>query len=165
MKKILIVLIFSFLVQFNAFAETAYLTFAKASTGATLLSLIDDSNTKDSDTQYESGVFLLGYLQGIAHSAMDITISAAIQAAVAGEAAKKSNAGMKLTKKENELLMRARGANSIAPIGLWNIPNGVTHGQKVSIIEKFLRDHPEKLHESAYTLVVQALTDAFKDIK
>ena len=165
MKKILIVLIFSILVQFNAFADEASLTFSQAPTGTNFLSLIDDSNTKGSNTQSLSLRFILGYLHGIHQSAEDINMSAAIQTFVASEAAKKSTAGIKLTKEENELLIRARGAKSIAPIGLWKIPGGVTYGQQVSIIEKFLRDHPEKLHESAYTLVVQALTDAFKDSK
>ena len=138
MKRMLIVLLLYFLVQFNAFADSPDspdIAFVKNPTGASLLSVIDDSEKESSASQHDSFTFLIGYLVGISDS----------------------------TKEESERAIRLSGAMSVAPIRLTMIPNGVTYGQKKAVIEKFLRDHPEKLHEPAYTLVVQALSDAFKD--
>lgn len=41
------------------------------------------------------------------------------------------------------------------------IPRGNTQGQIVKIAIKHLREHPEQLHSSAYSLVAVALSEAF----
>ena len=160
MKKSVIFLFFSFLVQLNAFADDATVTFTQKPTGANLLLLIDDSKTQD---QTRSFYYLMGYLAGINSSAQHINDSVIKLVSDANLAQNKRAVGMKLTKEENERAIRLTGAISVAPTGLTMIPYGVTWGQRIKIIEKFLRDHPEKLHEPAYALVVQALSDAFKD--
>ena len=43
-----------------------------------------------------------------------------------------------------------------------NIPNSMMLGQARDIVIKYLRDHPERLHEQAHKLVDSALVDAFK---
>lgn len=40
-------------------------------------------------------------------------------------------------------------------------PEGVTGEQYMLIVEKYLKDHPEELHESAYLLIDIALMEAF----
>lgn len=163
MKKMLIVLLLYFLVQFNAFADDADITFVKTPTGASLLSVIDNSEKESSASQHDSFIFLIGYLAGISHSTESINWSVYKLAVDSDEATKKRAAGGKLTQEESERAIRLSGAKSVAPIRLTMIPHGVTYGQRIAIIKKFLRDHPEKLHEHSYTLVVQALSDAFKD--
>lgn len=164
MKKMLIVLLLYFLAQFNAFADDAAdITFVKNPTGASLLSVIDDSEKESSSSKHDSFTFLFGYLAGISHSTESINTSVYKLAVNSDQATKKRAAGGKLTKEESERAIRLSGAMSVAPIQLTMIPNGVTYGQRIAIIKKFLRDHPEKLHEHSYTLVVQALSDAFKD--
>lgn len=162
MKRALFVLFISFSVQFNAFADDVGVTFAKTPTGVNLLSVIDDSNTNGSATKFDSSNLLIGYLVGITQSTQHINDSVIKLVSDANQAQNKRAAGMKLTKEENERAIRLTGAISVAPTGLTMIPYGVTWGQRIKIIEKFLRDHPEKLHEPAYTLVVQALSEAFK---
>jgi hypothetical protein len=44
---------------------------------------------------------------------------------------------------------------------LYCIPEGVTSGQGVRVVVKWLRNHPDKLHNSARVLVVASLADAF----
>ncbi|MFH2045987.1 MAG: Rap1a/Tai family immunity protein [Pseudomonadota bacterium] len=41
------------------------------------------------------------------------------------------------------------------------IPEGVSHEQKARVIVKYLRDHPNKLHEHECGLVLDALREAF----
>ena len=38
---------------------------------------------------------------------------------------------------------------------------GVTNGQAARVVLRYLRDHPEQLHENAFFLAVMALRDAF----
>jgi len=46
--------------------------------------------------------------------------------------------------------------------GCWPRPNeGVSHQQARLIIEKYLREHPEKLHKEAGFIAVEALVAAF----
>lgn len=166
MKRMLIVLLLNFLVQFNAFADSPdspNISFMKNPTGASLLSVIDDSEKESTASQHGSFTFLIGYLVGISDSTGSIISSVYKLAVDSDQATKKRAAGGKLTKEESERAIRLSGAKSVAPIRLTMIPDGVTYGQKIAIIKKFLLDHPEKLHEPAYTLVVQALSDAFKD--
>ena len=40
-------------------------------------------------------------------------------------------------------------------------PDGVTYGQMVRVVLKFLNDHPERLHEGRFRLVVDALRAAW----
>jgi hypothetical protein len=40
-------------------------------------------------------------------------------------------------------------------------PEGTTLIQNVRVVVKYLNDHPEKLHEKASTLILQAFRDAF----
>ena len=42
------------------------------------------------------------------------------------------------------------------------IPDGVTNGQVVKVVVKYLNNHPEDLHYSAESLVVYALGAAFR---
>ena len=44
---------------------------------------------------------------------------------------------------------------------LYCIPNGVTRGQGMSIVEKYLEDNPSLLHNSGAELVISAFIDAF----
>jgi len=39
--------------------------------------------------------------------------------------------------------------------------DGMTSGQALRIVTKYLKAHPEKLHRDAHILVVEALTEAF----
>lgn len=41
------------------------------------------------------------------------------------------------------------------------LPNGVTLGQEVRVVEKFLQDNPAKLNQPGATLVIQAIEEAF----
>ena len=41
------------------------------------------------------------------------------------------------------------------------IPDGVTNGQIVRILTKFIKDHPEKAHKQTRVLVIESLMDAF----
>ena len=41
------------------------------------------------------------------------------------------------------------------------IPNKVTRGQTSQIVIKYLREHPERLHEQAVWLAAKALDTAF----
>jgi hypothetical protein len=41
------------------------------------------------------------------------------------------------------------------------IPDGVTNGQSVKVVVRYLDQHPEALHKFAGLLVFEALTDAF----
>jgi hypothetical protein len=41
------------------------------------------------------------------------------------------------------------------------IPDGVTSGQAVSIVKKYLKENPEELHYTAQSLVAFALIKAF----
>jgi hypothetical protein len=43
----------------------------------------------------------------------------------------------------------------------WCNPGNVTHGQMFKIVSKYLHNNPEKLHFDAYSLVTQALKEAF----
>ena len=40
-------------------------------------------------------------------------------------------------------------------------PGNVTYGQMFKIVSKYLHNNPEKLHFDAYSLVTQALKEAF----
>jgi hypothetical protein len=42
-----------------------------------------------------------------------------------------------------------------------NFPAGVTNGQQQAVVAKYLREHPETLHLPAFTLVIEALAEAF----
>jgi Ssp1 endopeptidase immunity protein Rap1a len=41
------------------------------------------------------------------------------------------------------------------------IPSDATYGQHVRIVTKFLRDHPQRLHERRFDLVMAAMAEAF----
>jgi hypothetical protein len=40
-------------------------------------------------------------------------------------------------------------------------PNGFTGSQAQLVIEKYMRDHPEELHKTAYSVSFHALEEAF----
>lgn len=40
-------------------------------------------------------------------------------------------------------------------------PEGISNGQAVRIVNKYLQEHPEQLHEEEYFLVIKALREAF----
>ena len=44
---------------------------------------------------------------------------------------------------------------------IWCNPGNVTNGQLNKIVSKYLHNNPEKLHFDAYSLVTQALKEAF----
>ncbi len=44
---------------------------------------------------------------------------------------------------------------------IWCDPGNVTVGQIIKIVSKYLHNNPEKLHLYAYSLVTQALKEAF----
>lgn len=39
--------------------------------------------------------------------------------------------------------------------------NGIENGQAARVVVKYLRDHPEQLHENDFVLAMRALRDAF----
>lgn len=41
------------------------------------------------------------------------------------------------------------------------MPEGVTVGQLADVIVKYLEDHPEKQHEMAYSIYIDAMREAF----
>lgn len=41
------------------------------------------------------------------------------------------------------------------------VPENATNGQIQLVVTKYLRDHPERLHQSAKFLIPDAMTDAF----
>ena len=44
---------------------------------------------------------------------------------------------------------------------LYCLPEKATHGQTAKVVSKYLKNHPEKLHETAIGLVYLALRSAF----
>lgn len=46
--------------------------------------------------------------------------------------------------------------------GMLCLPEGVTLGQQVAVVRKYLNDHPESLHLPRATLASSALTAAFR---
>jgi hypothetical protein len=44
---------------------------------------------------------------------------------------------------------------------LYNVPDGVNMEQLVAVVFKYLKKHPEKWNESAASLVIKALKEAF----
>lgn len=53
----------------------------------------------------------------------------------------------------------ARVRHRISPMAC--IPEGATYEQTVRVVLKYLRDHPEKLHERRSTLMLEAIASAF----
>jgi hypothetical protein len=47
----------------------------------------------------------------------------------------------------------------------YNIPEGSDSGQICAIVVKFLKEHPEKWHEPASSLIIEALMEAFGSAK
>jgi hypothetical protein len=41
------------------------------------------------------------------------------------------------------------------------LPSGVTNGQAVKVVVKFMKNHPEDLHQPAVSLTLKALIEAF----
>jgi hypothetical protein len=58
-----------------------------------------------------------------------------------------------------DIAMGARAANLGSR--LICVPDGVTNGQAVKVVVRYLDQHPESLHKFAGLLVYEALTDAF----
>jgi hypothetical protein len=168
MRKILIFLFCIYLTQINTlvvadeFVNDVKIIFIKESTGANLLRIIESSHTNSSE-QFDSFNFLMGYLEGIDNASRPISDSVSSLGMEYKKLQNEHPKNNKISKEELDISTKLAYAMSISPVGLMIIPNGVTLGQRTLIIEKYLRDHPERLHEPAYNLVVKAFLEAFSD--
>ncbi len=139
-------------------AISASLSFIKESNGINLLQLIEEFK-KGSDDY----IFLVGFIAGINHALSNVNFGASILLIKANPALEKLRDKKKLTKDEEKTIQSARTATFIAPTGLLRMPANVSIAQQIAIIEKYLNEHPEKLHLSAYLLMTEALIQAFSE--
>lgn len=129
--------------------------------GLNLLRLIEAFNNNKNSAQ-PSSFFLLGFFFGAEHAMVGVNLAATIVTGNAKPALDKLGSGKKLTKDDEAAIAMGRAAKGIAPISMMEVPASVSLDQKIAITEKYLREHPEKLHLSAYWLILAALDSAFK---